>query len=204
MSFRVGASNVTLQPVGFRLVFWVLSCIFFFQHNKLEMPPAASDQLYDPRVCLFSFSVCCFLTVHSSQEKVGRCFIEMYSASEYVFTNFSIPLVRGRVGSEYKIKILTVSFKEGEKAEMYLHIEQCMRKQVQDRLEQLGAKHVIIHTFPRGDRNSLALRQLCRVLVRGSGPGMKSYTRGGNSTLMSALGFAEMAYLHKNHGFRFD
>jgi hypothetical protein len=128
----------------------------------------------------------------------------MYSARESIFIDFKVPIVRGRVGGEYTIKILTVSFEEGGKAQMYLHIEQCMRKQIQERLELLGARHVIIHTFPRGDPNSSATRQLCCVLALASRAGMKSYTRGGNSALTSVLGFSNAVYLYEHYGFRFE
>ena len=97
-----------------------------------------------------------------------------------MLTNFKVPLTRGRVGSDYKIKRLVAAFEEGGKAEIYLQIEQCMRKQVKQYLEHLGAGHVLVHSFPRNDRNRLAAKFLQRIIKETSKKtGMALYVREG-------------------------
>jgi hypothetical protein len=101
----------------------------------------------------------------------------MWSASEIIFSEFRVPVVRGRVGCDHKIKQMVVAFQEGGKAELCLHIAQCRRKRIQDRLEALGATHVIIHSFPRYDRSKLAGAALDRVLKLAESPEMTLYMK---------------------------
>ena len=74
---------------------------------------------------------------------------------------------------------MVAAYQEGGKAEVYLQIEQCRRKRVQEILEMLGARHVIIHSFPRYNRNKLALAALDRVLRLTESSSMRLYVRGG-------------------------
>jgi hypothetical protein len=139
-------------------------------------------ELYDPQVGHLLFHLPTTISSHTlSQEKVGLCFIELWAASESMLSNFKVPYLRGRVGSEYKIKRFVAAFEEGGKAEIYLQIDQCMRKRVQQCFEQLGAGQVVIHSFARNDnRYRIASRFLDRVVhVTSRKPGMTLYIRDG-------------------------
>ena len=104
------------------------------------------------------------------------CFIEAWSVTEELLTNFRMPFIR-RSG-EYGVEFMTCAFQEGGKAEIFMVIERVGRAHLQSQLEKCGARQVVIHSFPSDDPNHLTGKFLDRVLKRADAPGMLSYQRG--------------------------
>ncbi len=110
------------------------------------------------------------------QELVGRCFIEAWSMTEKLITEFKMPFTQ-RSG-EYGIKFIKCSYVEGGKAEIYMEIEQVRRRYLLNELEKRGAKQVMIYSYPLNDPDHLAAKCMHRVQKMAGTPGMKSYERG--------------------------
>ena len=89
-----------------------------------------------------------------------------------------------RVG-EYTVQFMACAFLDGDKAEIFLHIQNCRRKHLQFRLEELGAKQVCIHSFPLNDRSKLASKFFGRVLQKAfsSSDGARLIVRGSTMLL---------------------
>jgi hypothetical protein len=97
--------------------------------------------------------------------------------------NFRVPFVRSPC-REYVIKFIACTFFEECKAEIFLIIKQIRRKHLQNSFEQLGARHVFIHSFPVNDKNKLASKFFGRVLQKAfSSEGSKLLVRGSTMLL---------------------
>ncbi len=95
-------------------------------------------------------------------------------------TDFKMPFVRG--SGEYAIDFIICAFNARDgKAEIFMELEKVRRGHLQNRLEQCGARHVVIHSFPHNDPNKLAEKFLHRVQETAAAPGMQMYRRGRSS-----------------------
>ena len=115
------------------------------------------------------------------QEKVSRCYIEAWSVTEALLTEFRMPFVQ-RSG-EYAITFCMAAYDESGKAEIFVDMEQVRRGHLQARLELCGARQVLIHSFPVNDPNNLAGKFLGRVMKKMGLPGKRSYQRGYTNTI---------------------
>lgn len=122
------------------------------------------------------------------QEQFSRCFIEAWAVTENMMVDFKMPFVR--VSGEYTIDSILCAYDEvNGKAEIFMELEKVRRGHLQNRLEQSGARHVMIHSFPNNDPNKLAEKFLHRVRERSTAPGMKMYKRG--NSLLSPVAYLD-------------
>jgi hypothetical protein len=141
---------------------------------------------------IFGWSVC-FLCVYLrtganhratvSQEQFFRCYIEAYCLGDVDLSTFSLPFAR--LAGEYRIKYMACSVsRSAMQSDIYMETEDPVRRgEVVKNLERVGARHVIVHSFPRNDAEQLANKFLGRVLERAKRPYGKLYSRGSTNTV---------------------
>ena len=117
-----------------------------------------------------------------SQEQFTRCFIEAYCLGDVDLSTFSLPFAR--LSGEYTIKYMACSVAlSGLRSEIYMETDRVRRGDVVKHLERLGARHVVVHSFPKNDQEQLANKFLGRVLERAKKQLTKLYTRGSTNTV---------------------
>ncbi len=104
-------------------------------------------------------------------------------------SNLTLPFAR--FSGEYAIKYMACAFHpsssaiDAGKAELYMETDTIRRCHLQARLEQCGARHVVIHSFPRSDAEQLAGKFLGRVLRLGQCvAGARLYVRGSTEVVV--------------------
>jgi len=141
---------------------------------------------------IFRWSVC-FICVYLrtganhratvSQEHFSRCYIEAYCLGDVDLSTFSLPFAR--FTGEYNIKYMACSVALST-LPSYIYMEttdQIKRGVVIKHLERMGARHIIVHSFPRNDQQQLANKCLGGVLERAKQPYQALYSRGSTSTV---------------------
>lgn len=112
-----------------------------------------------------------------SQEKVKRCFIEMYCSAEFDFSQITIPFER--FGGEYTIQFMACAISAAnERAELFMESDYVRRGVLKRRLMALGCRGVTVHSFSRNDTERLAEKFYGRVMEKANKPGAIFYTRG--------------------------
>ena len=119
------------------------------------------------------------------QEQFRRCYIEAFSVNEPMLSALTLPFAR--FTGEYAIKYMAcaVSAAADGKTELYMETDPIRRQHLQSRLEECGARHVVVHSFPRNDAERLAGKFLGRVLgLANDQADMTLYTRGRTDTVV--------------------
>jgi hypothetical protein len=112
-----------------------------------------------------------------SQEKVKRCFIEMYCSAEFDLSQVTIPFER--LSGEYTIQFMAcVISAANERAELFMESDYVRRGVLKRRLMALGCRGVTVHSFSRNDTERLAEKFYGRVMEKANKPGAIFYTRG--------------------------
>lgn len=145
------------------------------------MPKTVSVSLFNENVsCAFR----CVQSIYSAytlhiipQEKVVRCFIELYCNYETDFSQLTLPFER--FSGEYAIKFMACAIiSESSRNEIYMETDYVRRGVLKRRLMALGCRGVTVHSFSRNDTERLAEKFYGRVMEKANTPGAIFYTRG--------------------------
>jgi hypothetical protein len=94
-----------------------------------------------------------------------------------MISSLTLPFVR--FTGDYMIKYAACAISAEGKSEIFMETDPIRRGHLQEIMEKCGAKHVIIHSFPRNDSSRLANKFLGRVQkLAEKGDGVKLFTRG--------------------------